>query len=333
MAQSPTARALFFTGPRRVEWRALDLRQPEDGEVLVRTSHSGISAGSEMLAYRGEVDPDLPLDETIQALPGGFAYPFRYGYSSVGRVELSRAPLHEGEVVFAFHPHQDLFVVAAADVLPVQVEPRLATLLPLVETALQVTLDAGQVLEETVVVLGLGPVGLLTAILLARAGAEVLGVDLRVDRRRALADAGLESVGPSELRATVRELSGGRGVPLVVEASGSPEALGGALDLLAHEGAALVVSWYGTKPVSLPLGGAFHRRRLSIRSTQVSTIPASLSDRWDRQRRRRAAGRLLGELPLASLATHTFPAPRAAEAFEAVDRGDEGLMHAALCYP
>jgi threonine dehydrogenase-like Zn-dependent dehydrogenase len=122
------------------------------------------------------------------------------------------------------------------------------------------------------------------------------------------------------------------GVPLLLELSGSPTALGGALDLLAHEGTALVGSWYGRRPVELPLGGAFHRRRLTIRSSQVSTIPAALSGRWDVARRRRAAVALLAELPLPALATTEFAFDDAAAAFEALDAGAPGIVHVALSY-
>jgi threonine dehydrogenase-like Zn-dependent dehydrogenase len=121
-------------------------------------------------------------------------------------------------------------------------------------------------------------------------------------------------------------------MPLVVEASGRPEALAAALPLLAHEGEALVVSWYGTKEVRLPLGAEFHRRRLRIRSTQVSTIPAALTASWSRDRRRLVVRKLLHALPLTPLATHSYPFEQAGEAFAAVDRGDAGLIHAALCY-
>ena len=105
-----------------------------------------------------------------------------------------------------------------------------------------------------------------------------------------------------------------------------------ALDLLAHEGTLLIASWFGTKPVVLPLGGAFHRRRLVIRSTQVSTLPARLSGTWTRARRRRETTTLLPELPLAQLCTHVFGFDHAAEAFRAVDQGQPGLMHAVLNY-
>ena len=95
-----------------------------------------------MLAYRGELDPSLPREETLGALAGSFDYPFTYGYSVVGTVEASRSDVREGERVFAFHPHQSRFVVSATDVVRIgATDPRSATLFPLVETALQISLE------------------------------------------------------------------------------------------------------------------------------------------------------------------------------------------------
>jgi 2-desacetyl-2-hydroxyethyl bacteriochlorophyllide A dehydrogenase len=326
------ARGLVFEAPRRVASSPLDLGSPGEGDILVHTLWSGISGGTEMLAYRGEIDPALPLDETIGVLGGSFAFPFRYGYSCVGRAEHARGDIPDGQLVFAFHPHQDAFVVAADDVVVLDdIDPRLATMFPLVETALQVALDAGPVLEQPVAVMGLGVVGILTGLMLQRAGARVLGIEPLGERRAIAATVGLESVAPEEA-AEVTATDAPSGLPLVVEVSGRPEALRGALPLLAHEGEALVVSWYGTKDVHLPLGAEFHRRRLRIRSTQVSTIPAALAASWSRDRRRAVVRELLHALPLTPLATHSYPFDRAGEAFAAVDRGDAGLVHAALCY-
>jgi threonine dehydrogenase-like Zn-dependent dehydrogenase len=265
-------------------------------------------------------------------LGGSFRYPFAYGYSCVGEVERSGVDgLGEGTTVFAFHPHQDRFTVEAADVVTVDgVDGRIATLFPLVETALQVTLDAGSRMDEPVVVLGLGPVGVLAAALIQRSGADVIGADPRGDRRETAAAFGIRAVDASEIRAAVAASTSGAGVPLVVDATSNPSALPVALELLAHEGEALVCSWYGTKEVRLPLGRAFHRRRLQIRSTQVSTIPSRLAGRWDVPRRRSAARRLMTELPLKLLATHEVPFERAATAYAALDRGDDGVMHVAL---
>lgn len=327
--------ALVLVAPRRIEVHEVEVPPPGPGDVRVRTTWSGISSGTEMLAYRGLVEPSLPLDETIGSLGGTFTFPFAFGYSCVGVVEESRADgVAAGDRVFAYHPHQDRFVVSAGDLvaLPPGVEDRTATLLPLVETGLQIALDAGPVLEDDVVVVGLGAVGTLAAVMLGRGGARVLAVEPQQDRRRAAAELGVEAVAPADVADALAERGAGGGVGLVVDATGNPPALRSALDLLAHEGTALVASWYGTREVPLPLGGRFHRRRLVVRSTQVSTIPAHLASRWTVPRRRAVAARLLATLPVDALATHEFPFAGAADAFAAVDRGEPGLVHAALCY-
>lgn len=324
------ARRLLFVAPHRVEVSPVDLPEPGPGQLLVRTAFSGISSGTELLAYRGLLDPDLPLDERLGALGGTFRHPFAYGYSCVGTVESTHGSLAPGTAVFAFHPHQDLFLVAEDDavVLPPGTDPRAATLFPSVETALQLSLDAGPVAHETVVVLGLGVVGLLTALLLQRAGATVLAADPLGARRALARSAGVAAVDPVELPTRVPD----GGVPLLVELSGNPAALGPALALLAHEGTALVGSWYGRQEVALPLGGAFHRRRLTIRSSQVSTIPAALGGRWTPGRRREVAAGLLDSLPLARLATTEFPFAEAASAYAALDQQATGVVHVALRY-
>src|SRR5215469_3879052 len=313
------ARALFHTAPRRVEIRELPTPRPATGEVIVNTVCSGISSGTERLVYRGEVPADLALDDTIDALGGAFSYPFAYGYACVGEVAES------GRAVFAFHPHQDVFAARADDLIPLPaIDPASATLFPLVETALQVTLDAGTGYRDRVVVLGAGVLGLLTSLLLQRSGWLPLLAEPLAWRRVLASSLGAATAAPEELAAAK--------VPLVIDASGNPAAPAMALDMLAHEGTLLIASWFGTKPVVLPLGGAFHRRRLVIRSTQVSTVPARLSGTWTHSRRRRETVDLLAELPLAQLCTHVFAFGRAAEAFQEVDDGKPGLMHAVLDY-
>src|SRR5436190_963876 len=113
------SRGLVFVRPGLVEIRDVQVSDPEDGEVLIRTAFSGISGGTEMLAYRGELEPDMPRDETIGSLGGTFRYPFAYGYAAAGTVERSHGALREGVDVLAFHPHQDRFVVATTDVVSV----------------------------------------------------------------------------------------------------------------------------------------------------------------------------------------------------------------------
>src|SRR6185437_490724 len=297
-----SAHALFHTAPRCVEIRELPTPKPGAGEVLVRTVCSGISGGTERLVYRGEVSAEVALDDTIDALDGTFSYPFAYGYACVGEVADS------GESVFAFHPHQDVFAAQVSELIPLPaIDPAAVTLLPLVETALQVTLDAGAGYRDRVVVLGAGVLGVLTGLLLQRAGWRPVIAEPQAWRRDLAGSLGVTAAAPQELAE--------ENVALVIDVSGNPQAPAMALDMLAHEGTLLIGSWFGSKPVVLPLGGALHRRRLSIRSTQVSTVPARLSGTWTRSRRRRETVALLSELPLAQLCTHVFDFGDAAEAF------------------
>lgn len=328
----PTCRRLCFVAPRALSIDAEELPAVERGQLLVRTVFSGISSGTEQLAYRGELPADLPVDDAIGALRGTFDYPFRYGYSCVGVVERSRCELSEGETLFAFQPHQDRFVVDCADVIPVgEVPARTATLFPLVETGLQISLEARRLAAEAVVVLGCGVVGCITSWLLAREGVRVVAVDPAEPRRAAAGVLGVATASPDQVDDVVKAHCGRALVPLVIEASGNPSALGPALAMLEHEGTVLVASWYGTKQVTLPLGGPFHRRRLTIRSTQVSTIPSDLQPEWDVARRRQVTTALLGELPLDRVATHVFAFDDAATAYEALAH-DPRVIHAALGY-
>jgi threonine dehydrogenase-like Zn-dependent dehydrogenase len=192
------------------------------------------------------------------------------------------------------------------------------------ETALQVTLDAEASYRDRVIVLGAGVLGLLTGLLLQRSGRRLLCVEPVTWRRDLAASLHITAVAPEEV--------GPQNVPLVIDASGNPEAPARALGLLGHEGTLLVASWFGSQPVPLPLGDAFHRRRLTIRSTQVSTIPARMSATWTVARRRAEVAALLPELPLGELCTHHFPFAEAADAFRAVDENAPGLMHAVLDY-
>lgn len=299
----------------------LDVGEPGAGDVVVDTAFSGISSGTETLAFKGLIDPDTVLDESIPSLRGTFAFPFRYGYSCVGTVR--SGALEEGRQVFCLHPHQSVLVRPADELIPVDdVDARIATLLPVVETGLQIALDVGSV-EGPVVVFGLGAVGITAAAILAQSGVEVIGAEPLRSRRDAAGEFGLQAVAPEEVPTDV---------PVIIECSGNADALTQGLDHLAHEGTAFVASWYGEKPVSLPLGGPFHRRRLTIRSTQVSSIPRHLQDEWTFEKRTARAVELLSELPLHVVATHTFPLDRVQDAFEAADSGANGLIHAALSY-
>jgi 2-desacetyl-2-hydroxyethyl bacteriochlorophyllide A dehydrogenase len=317
--------AVWFGGPRHVEIRQEPAGSVGPEDVRVRSVVSGVSAGSELLVYRGsaprELQPDLP---TVR---GDFGFPIKFGYASVGRViEVgSRVDrLAVDDLVFVHHPHQTEYVVPAdapirlPDGLPADVGVFAANL----ETAVTVVLDAHPRLGESVLVAGQGVVGLLITMLLRRAGASpIVTADLHGRRRAASAAAGADhALGvDDDLVEAVLELTDRRGVDVAVEVSGSPAALQACIDAAAFAGTVVVASWYGTRDVSLGLGGRFHRRRLRVVSSQVSTLDPALTPRWDRARRTALVCALLEELPLQDLITHRFPLGRAAEAYELLD--------------
>jgi 2-desacetyl-2-hydroxyethyl bacteriochlorophyllide A dehydrogenase len=322
---SPEARAVWFAAPRVAELRPERLPPPGPGEVRVRSVASGISHGTEMLVYRGEVPADLPLD--LPTLAGDFSFPIKHGYATVGRVveaDAGAKHLSRGDLVFVHHPHQEALTVPAD--LPVRLpegtDPTAGVFFANLETALNVVHDTPLRLGETALVFGQGVVGLLVTQLLKLAGADrVLTVDPFV-RRRVLAlevgaDAALE---PSDdLRGRVLEATGGRGADVAIEASSSGVALQAAVDAVAAEGTVVVASWYGTKPVTLFLGAHFHRERVRVRSSQVGRINPELGPRWDRARRTEAVLGLLPRLRLEELVSHQIPFEEAPRAYRLVD--------------
>jgi len=321
--------------------RAVELRPEQDAaigedDVRVVALASALSHGTEMLVYRGEAPRDLALD--LPTLDGSYAFPIKFGYASVGRVTDVGANvrgLARGDLVFVHHPHQDAYVVAASRAirLPVDLRPERGVFFANTETAVNVLLDAHPRAGDVVAVFGQGVVGLLVTQLLRRAGARVVAVE-PIAKRRALAEQlGAEiAVGPDDADAAVRDATNGRGFDLAIEVSGSVHALQGAIDLAAFQATIVVASWYGTKPVSLSLGGRFHRARLRLVSSQVGAVDPSLAPRWDRARRTAYALDLLSELDLMPLITHRYPFARAADAYALVDTRADEVVQVLLTY-
>ncbi len=297
---------------------------PGPGEVRVKTVASAVSAGTEMLVYRGEVAQDLPLD--LPTLRGAYAFPIKFGYAASGRV-LDAGPgverLSSGDPVFVHHPHQEVFVVPARMPvrLPDDLDPLLGVFVANLETALNVVHDTPLRLGETALVLGGGVVGLLVARLLKLSGAATVLVVDPLQRRRELAlSMGADGAfGPEGVNGRVMEVTGGRGADVAVEASGSGAGLRVAIGAVATEGTVVVASWYGTRPVALDLGGHFHRGRVRLRSSQVGRLNPELEPRWDRGRRTETVLWLLGRLDLGDLISHRIPFDRAPEAYRLLD--------------
>jgi 2-desacetyl-2-hydroxyethyl bacteriochlorophyllide A dehydrogenase len=307
-------------------------------DVRVRAICSAISHGTEMLVYRGQVDQDLALD--LPTLRGSYGFPIKFGYASVGRVEEVGEELSElkpGDLVFVHHPHQSAYVVPAeaAVLLPEGIDPEAAVLLANMETALNIVLDARPTVGGRVVIFGQGVVGLLVTQALRRAGLRtILAVDAIARRRELATSVGADrAVQPGEQVADdVLRITEGAGADLAIEVSGNPAALDLAINCVRFQGTIVVASWYGTKPVTLHLGGAFHRNRLRLISSQVSRVDPALGPAWTRERRLQSAIDLLQKIAWQPLITHRFALADAPVAYKMLDQHPEAAVQALFTY-
>jgi 2-desacetyl-2-hydroxyethyl bacteriochlorophyllide A dehydrogenase len=334
---------VVITSPFQVDVRETALSEPAEGEVRLRTSVTGISAGTELLAYRGQLPTVSPGDAAIDPHAGSGDYPMQTGYCSVGFVDAVGSgvnPEWQGKRVFAFQPHQT-YSIARPDALvalPDEIGDELATFIPNLETAIGLVMDGAPMLGERVVVLGQGVVGQLVTRLLARYPlAYLVTADVLPARREwSLVSGAARSVDPSSQPDRDRLLSeltsGGSnpGADLVFELSGNPAALNDAIQLAGFGGRIVAGSWFGSKPTQLDLGGRFHRNRISLISSQVSTIAPGLTARWTKDRRMREVLRLLPKLDLGELVTHRFALGNAADAFALLDESPEDVMQVVL---
>lgn len=323
-APLPTSRqSLYFDAPGRMRVVAESLPLPQPGQVMVQTLASAISPGTEMLFFRGQVPPGMSADATIAGLDQAVAYPLKYGYACVGRV-MTAGPGVDGawlgRQVFVFHPHESHFCADVADLIPVPADlsPAWAALLPNAETAVNLVMDAAPLVGERVAVLGQGIVGLLVTHLLSRFPLERLVAVDPLAARQALA----RQLGAGQACGPDGDLTGP--FDLILELSGNPAALNRAIDLADFGGRVVVGSWYGVKQAPLALGGHFHRNRIQLISSQVSTLAPHLLGRWDKARRLAVAWRFLASLPApmveGGLITHRLPLTDAQSAYDRLDQ-------------
>jgi len=281
-------RSLWYEAPGRAVLRETVARAPGAGEALVRTLYSGVSRGTERLVFTGRVPPSEFASMRAPLQEGEFPYPVKYGYCAVGIIEEGPADL-VGRAVFALHPHQTAFVapLGLLTPLPEGLPPARAILAANMETALNALWDSGAGPGDRILVVGAGIVGLLTAALCARLpGAEVTLVDVEPARARLAAQLGATFL-------PAQDWDGRADFDLAFHASASGPGLALCVNALGLEGKIIEMSWHGAGETPVPLGGAFHARRLQIVSTQVGQVAPSRRPRWSYGRRIAKAMELL----------------------------------------
>jgi hypothetical protein len=285
--------ALWYVKPGIAELCAESLAQgPAD--VRVRAHFGAVSRGTEALIFAGRVPETEYTRMRSPHMAGNFPFPVKYGYAVVGAVEAG-PPHLRGRMVFALHPHQDEFALPAdgVSVLPGDLPPQRAVLAANMETALNGVWDGAPAPADRIAVVGAGVVGALVAYLCGSLpGADVTLIDTNPARKTLAQGLGVSFALPD---------AAPRDCDLVFHASGAPAGLETALDLAGEEARIIEMSWYGAGAASLPLGGAFHSRRLSIVSSQVGCVAPSHRSRWTHARRMGAALDLLRDPRLDAL--------------------------------
>ena len=318
------AKQLWFIEPGKVEIREHELGSLAQDDVLVKTKVSGISAGTEMLVYRGQVPQDLPLDASIKAfeeLDG--SYPLPYGYACVGVIKETGSSVDksiQGKKVFAFQPHASHFICKIDQFifLPDEMSEEAGTFLANMETAVNFLIDGEVQKHENVAILGMGVVGQLVNVLLNQQSLNKVSAVDGIKFRREFAEKEKSTSGFLPDAKELLEMD--NGFDLIFELSGNPEALNLAIELSGFAGRIIIGSWYGNKTASINLGGAFHRNRLKIISSQVSTISPEHSDKWTKEKRLKKALSSLEEMDVEKFITHRFPLSDATKAYCLLDK-------------
>jgi hypothetical protein len=288
------AQALWYVRPGQAEIRPERLPPLADGHVRVRSRYSAISRGTEALIAAGRVPESEYQRMRAPFMAGSFPFPVKYGYATVGEIEAGPAALI-GRNVFALHPHQTKFDLPAEAVVPVPGDiplPR-AVLAANVETALNATWDAAPGPSGRIALVGAGVVGALVGFLCARIeDAEVTLVDIDPAREVLARALNLKFATPDAAPVDC---------DFVFHASASAAGLSTALGLAGDEATIVELSWYGAGTVPVPLGGAFHSRRLKIISSQVGKVAPSRRASFTHRQRLEAAIKLTADPRLDAL--------------------------------
>ena len=275
--------ALWHTSPTTSTIQEV-ITGAEPGYCTVQSQYSLVSTGTERLVATGNVPTSLHESMKVPYLEGSFSFPIKYGYSLVGRV--TQGPLDwPGKLVHLLHPHQTACSVRSSDlfIVPKEVPPLRATLASNLETALTALWDAQVMVGDKVLVVGFGMIGALVARLLQGIPAVSLYVYDTDPRRVMMAEQAGFTLAASALD----------DFDIAFHSSSSEAGLQTSIDAVGTEGKVIELSWYGTQPVQVHLGGSFHQQRKQLISSQVSSLPVHRRARWNFRRRKEVVFELL----------------------------------------
>lgn len=344
---SITAQQLWFVDTHKIEVRSAQLSSIGPNELLVAVECSAISAGTEMLVYRGQIPADMALDVNLDSLQDRPTYPLQYGYASAGRVVSVGSAVDKSWLekrVFAFQPHASHFIATSDNLIaiPDDVTSEAAVFLPNMETAVNLIQDGNPALGERVVVLGQGIVGLLVSSLLAQFPlTQLTALDALAQRRARALQSGVTQVfnpfSAPDIIALKQQLFSAvdntKGADLIYEISGAPQALNLAIELSGFASRIVIGSWYGSKTAAIALGGEAHRNRLKITTSQVSSLAPELSGRWDKTRRFDLTWQMLRQLNPQQLITHRTPIVDAKSLYQHLHESPDDILQAIFYYP
>ncbi len=342
-------RLVRFASPGQAEVIDFEDQHVGAGEVRLDTLYSGISAGTELTAYRGsnpylnsEWDPTrrlfVPGDST-------HSYPLdAWGYEEVGRVSAVGDGVDEdllGQLVWGTWGHRSSVVRPVEwvqqRIMPTGSAPIAGIFAKIGAIALNAILDADIHVGETVVVFGAGVPGQIVAQLARLNGGRVISVDLMPSRRQLAQELGASmTLDPAtdDVAERVRAVTGNRGADVVIEMSGSYHALHEAVRTAAYSSRVVVGGFFQGAATPVRLGDEFHHNRISIIGSQISGVAPALQHRWNELRMSQTALELErdGQLRLTDLITHTVPAEDAPAAFEMLDASPEAALQVVLDY-
>ena len=316
-----------------------------EGNVRVRTVRSAIIPGTEMTFY-GKDASNVYLhkqwNEELRLFEAGTPsaeYPLTFGYRASGEVVESRSPdVPVGHRVYGNWRHTEFTSMRAQRALEQALPDGLSwddgvdigQMGPICVNA--AAFGEGEHEGGPVVVFGAGPVGLITAQVIAAEGAQVFVVD-RIQQRLEIArDLGLETVEAGDgvdVAATLKRRFGSEGIAVAWECTGSTLALHEAIRVVRRKGLVVGVGFYQGEGRGLFLGDEFHHNGIRVACGQIGNIHASHT--WPSLRQRVIDLALAGSVKLGTLPRQLFPVEEAAAAFDALTRPAD-VLQSALTY-